>query len=158
MRTIGIILTVLINMAMLATAQVQQCPVAIVYATNGSGAGIGKSDPTYDLMALRFKNVSGKQIVGSRFQFDALDAMHERRHIPFDFETAEKVKAGSTGWVFWHTLYARDVLPVGSYVWPSDILFADGTKWHNDDESKCAFTSWTDKKLRKAAQTKGGVR
>jgi len=101
---------------------------------------------------LQLRNVSGKDIRGMKFQAAYYDATEELNEIPVEWNWTKAVKDKREESFMWRNELWKQESLIGWVVWPTKILFEDGSSWQADEKHACSGEFWRDKKHKKVTK------
>ncbi len=138
------------------TLSTPSCPVSIRdVRPNGSGMDAFSSvmnsannrPERIPPFRLKIQNDSGKDIKGIKFGAAYYDSVEDPLVIPVDWNLYNLIGAGKSAAAAWDNTVWHSTAAIGWIVWPTKILFTDGTRWEiSENTIQCNGTYWKDKK------------
>jgi hypothetical protein len=125
--------TLFVTLLLTAAAWAQDCPTKITFV------GVYPDNPQF---SIQYTNLTDKVIKAVRFDATFYDAVADPVAVFGAFVDDSKVKPGKGKWGIWTMTitYNRSQLAGGEDVWPTKVVFEDGTVWENNEVPRRCIT------------------
>jgi hypothetical protein len=119
------------------------CPIEIL-EVNPHAFVTTDEDPWGWALKIKYRNVSGKEIVAEKFGANFFNALHDKKQSAWNYTSDQRIKPGETKSPNWGDgVYVNEMgMRIGVEVWPIKLMFADETFWEDDGSAKCKSAIW----------------
>jgi hypothetical protein len=131
------------NMAPQSASATAGCPIEILEVNPHSYVDTSE-DPWGWALKIKYRNLTGKQIVAEKFAANFFNALHEKKQSAWNYTGDQKIKPGETKNGSWGDgVYVNEIgMRIGAEVWPVKMMFADETFWEDDGSMQCKSAIW----------------